>query len=150
MTIHRVAGRLEEDSGLTLLETLLAVMILGLAFAALMGALGSAVTLSEVHKTRAIAEDTLRNFAESVKDEGYKPRTSCPGTTWSPPGDLDPNAMVAVVGVDYWNGDSPATFSASCAGPDNGLEGVTLTATATLSGLETIESVRILLRRTGP
>ena len=138
------------SAGLTLIETLIAVMVIGLAFAALMGALGTAVTLSEVHKTRAIAEDTLRNFAESAKEQGYKSRASCPGSaSWSP-GALEPGVTATVTGVDHWNGNSPATFSTSCVGPDNGLQGVTLTVTATLSGLESVESVRILLRRTTP
>lgn len=61
------------EAGLTLVELLVTVAIMGIAFAVLVGGLGTAVLGSDLHRKQAEVENMLRSFAESVKGGPYVP-----------------------------------------------------------------------------
>lgn len=55
------------ESGETLLEVVIAVMVVGIAIVTLIGGLTTLVLASGVHKRQALAEVELRKYAEVVK-----------------------------------------------------------------------------------
>lgn len=55
------------ESGFTLIEVILAVAIIGIAFVALLGAMATAVSASGLHRTQAVAELEVRRYAELVE-----------------------------------------------------------------------------------
>src|SRR5690242_1565845 len=57
-----------EERGETLVELLVALAILGIAVVAVIGAFGSSITLSDVHRKQASAGAAVRNYAELVAD----------------------------------------------------------------------------------
>ena len=66
------------EAGTTLVEVLITVMILGVAFVALLGGFGTSIVSSDVHRRQAVAETLVRRYAESVKADRCWP--TCPGT----------------------------------------------------------------------
>ena len=59
------------EAGLTLVELLVTIAIMGIAFAVLVGGMGTAVLGSDLHRKQADAENILRSFAETVKSAEY-------------------------------------------------------------------------------
>ena len=59
-----------------MLEVLIAVMVLGVAFVAILGGMGTSIISSELHRRQAIAETAIRRYAEAVKRADCSP--SCP------------------------------------------------------------------------
>ena len=128
-----------DDRGESLIEILVAVLILGITATAIMGGLLTSVKLSDVHRKQATAGADVRSYAESVTRAvaagGYQP---CAVTSaYLPVTDMDPKTVdftpasggtAAVVGVEYWSDSGPATawsWKPSCA-VDLGLQRVTL------------------------
>ena len=72
--------RAEAEAGLTLLEVIVTVAILGVLFVVLTGGTAASVFGSEVHRKQATAETVLRTYAEAVKAVAY---VAC-GTNLSP------------------------------------------------------------------
>lgn len=109
-----------QDEGATLVESLVAVSIVGVAFSAIVGGMYTSVAASDAHRKQAAAATHLTSYAEAVKAESYVPCATTYGTSYSAPADFaaDP------VAVAYWN---PATssFDATCTS-DSGLQRVTL------------------------
>ena len=69
------------EDGATLLEILMAVMVVGVAFVALLGGLGTSVISSDLHRKQAVAETTIRRYAEAVKQVQCSP--TCPSSASS-------------------------------------------------------------------
>ena len=59
------------DLGETLAEVLVAVAILGIAVAALLGGIGASATGSDVHRKQAQGEVVLRAYAEMVENAPF-------------------------------------------------------------------------------
>jgi type II secretory pathway pseudopilin PulG len=125
------------DRGESLIEILVAVLILGLTATAIMGGLLTSVKLSDVHRKQATAGADVRSYAESVTRAvaagGYQP---CAVTSSYLPGPgptsvhftPSPGAVPTVVRVEYWSDSGPATawsWKPTCA-VDLGLQRVTL------------------------
>lgn len=129
------------EAGSTLVEVLVAVVILGTAFAAILGGMSTSSIASDLHRKQATAETVLRSLAEWVKAQPYD--DDCPAG-YSTSGLRVPSGYeVAITGVQYWSGDNPATFS-SCL-VDRGLQLVSLQARST-DGRAT-EAVQVLKRK---
>ena len=111
------------DSGFTLVEVLIAVVIMGIAFAALLGGMATSTLTSDIHRKQALAAALLSQAAESVKDDNrnaysnaactgvavYNPYTGVslpPG--WALAAGYQP---IKVLSVQYWDG---ATFQPTC------------------------------------
>ena len=110
------AGRGQE--GTTLVEVLVAVAILGIAFVAVLGGMATSIMSSDIHRKQADSMAVLTRYAEVVKAAGY---TAC-ASTYSPPFSPPSGYQPSVTGVRYWDGTA---FQASC-GPDKGLQRVSL------------------------
>lgn len=132
------------QAGSTLVEVLVAVVILGTAFAAILGGMSTSSIASDIHRKQATAETVLRSLAEWVKAQPYR---DC-ATTYSTSGFTVPAGYGATItGVSYWSGDPSASdtdFSPSC-GSDHGLQRVSLRVVS--PNERASETVEILKRR---
>lgn len=117
-----------DERGETLIELLVAMVILGVAVVAVVGAFGTGITLSDVHRKQASAGAAVRDYAEQVQNyvagSGF---TACAGPAGYSPatvGFTPPSGYAASVStVQYWTGSA---WSASCGGGDHGLQLLTL------------------------
>lgn len=135
--------RPRRDAGETLTETLVTVMVLGIATAGISLALGAAVKASTLNRQQALVQNALVSWAEQVAAGTY---TTCATTSsFAAPSPALPAGMTsAVTSVQYWNG---LTFSGSC-GTDSGIQRVTLRITAvtgTSPGLT--DTVAVVVRK---
>jgi type II secretory pathway pseudopilin PulG len=109
------------DEGTTLVETLVAVSIVGIAFTALVGGMYSTVVASDTNRKQAAATTYLVSYAEAVKGDAY---TACaasyPGAGFTVPAGYTKGAL----SVAYWNATT-SNFDPTC-GTDSGLQRVTL------------------------
>jgi prepilin-type N-terminal cleavage/methylation domain-containing protein len=67
MPNEKVASRSEE--GFTLVELLLAILIIGIAVSAMVAALGSMAQASSNHRSWAVLESTTHNYAEAIQSK---------------------------------------------------------------------------------
>lgn len=119
---ERSAKHATGDSGYTLVELLLAVAILGIGGVAVVGAMMTSITISDLGLRQAEGQGEVRAYAEAVAGAAY---VNC-AASYSAPYSA-PIGYTASMTVAYWNGTS---FTGSC-GPDRGLQRVTLSVTAT-------------------
>ncbi|MDQ1709245.1 MAG: hypothetical protein QOG49_630 [Frankiaceae bacterium] len=109
------------EEGTTLVETLVAVSIVGIAFTALVGGMYSTVVASDTNRKQAAAATYLVSYAEAVKGDAYAAcATSYAGAGFTLPAGYTKGPMT----VDYWNAGT-SSFGASC-GTDSGLQRVTM------------------------
>lgn len=142
--------RVADESGFSLVEILLTIAIVGIAFAAILGGLATSITVSDLHRKQATADALARSAAEAVKDHavGYVP---CAGPNAYrdalPP--APSGYAVSISSVAYWDGTSsdPMTFSGACPSPDAGAQRITIVA-ASADGRAT-ETVELIKRRDG-
>lgn len=59
------------EAGTTLVEVLITVMILGVAFVAILGGMGTSFGLSALHREQARVETEVRRYAEALKKATY-------------------------------------------------------------------------------
>lgn len=114
------------DAGESLVELLVSISILGVAGSAILGGIGVASSNSALHRTQAVTQNLIRNWAESVSAAPYAACASPPHFNGTKP-DLTAaqytGYSATVSSVQYWNG---AAFVASCPATDLGLQRVTL------------------------
>lgn len=112
------------EDGTTLVESLVAISIVGLSFSALVGGMYTVVQASDINRSQALVATHLSSYAEAVKADPYTAcATSYPGTSFTVPAGFTKDPVV----VAYRNGTA---FSAIC-GTDTGLQRVTLTLRST-------------------
>jgi prepilin-type N-terminal cleavage/methylation domain-containing protein len=128
--------RLHDEAGFSLAEILVTVVILGIAFAAILGGIITAVTVSDYHRKQATADTVARDAAESVKNSVGTVYVNCatPGSYTLP--SAPSGYTVTIATVEYWDGGAMSsgaayapTFVGTCplAG-DKGLQRITITA----------------------
>lgn len=71
--MHPPNVRPARDGGETLIETLLALMFVGLAISAVLGGVITASVLSDDHRRLTVADVSAKRAAETVKDLTYVP-----------------------------------------------------------------------------
>jgi prepilin-type N-terminal cleavage/methylation domain-containing protein len=113
-----------DDRGETLLELLIAVVIMGVAVVAVAGALVNSVQLSDVHRKQATAAAAVRDYGEAITNAvaggGY---VACAGPGSYATGFAVPSGYAkSVVSVRYWNGSA---WQAGCT-TDTGLQQLTI------------------------
>ena len=127
------SSRRRDDRGETLIELVVAVVILSTAVIALMGGLATGIRVSDIHRKQANAGSYVRAFAEAVESKvaesstGY---TACTGATtpaalyeatFANPAGYERH----VTGVAYWN-SATSTFVPCPAAGDTGVQRVSL------------------------
>jgi type II secretory pathway pseudopilin PulG len=117
------------ERGETLVELLLAIVILGLTGLAVLGGIGTSIIVSDAHRKETVSGAAVRAYAEQLQTKvaasGY---VSCaaPGSYASAAVGYAPPAGYAAspTGVTYWN-RSTKLFDPTC-GTDSGVQAVTL------------------------
>jgi type II secretory pathway pseudopilin PulG len=130
--MRTLADDLHREGGYTLPEVLVALIFLGTVVAAIIGAMGTSIIASDAHSKTVTAESVVLTYAERLQTAGYVPCQSNPVSAPAyQPGNLFSNgqysgfaAGTGIVSVQFWNGDSPATFGPAC--PPTGDAGVEL------------------------
>jgi type II secretory pathway pseudopilin PulG len=139
------------EHGDTLIEVLVAVTILGIAGAAIMGGFASSIMLSAVHRKLATTASDSRNFTELLDkaiDDKTIAYTNCAGAGAysSPPGFTIPpdhHNSAQVTAVAFWNGTS---FVGSCPpGGDQGVQRVSVSVTN--PDTRAISRVQVIIRK---
>jgi Tfp pilus assembly protein PilV len=117
-----------DDRGAALLEVLMAVVILAIAGAAVLGGLVTSISVSDVHRKQATAGTVASDYAEKIAGGTY---VECGGPSayaLAPASVPVPSGYTATVSsVEYWN-SSTKTWGGSCS--SSGLERVTVVASS--------------------
>lgn len=111
------------DGGFTLVEILLAVSILGIAGAVVLGGMMTSITVSTMGRSQSEAQLELSAYADAVYAATYVNCATSYSTPYAPP-----SGYTATMAVTYWNGTS--AFNSTCS-PDRGLQKVRLTIAST-------------------
>jgi prepilin-type N-terminal cleavage/methylation domain-containing protein len=139
-----------EESGVTLIEMLITVAILGTAFAAIVGGMTVSIFGSDLHRKQATAETVLRSYGESVEAKAGWDGCSATAAGYMPAavGFTNPSASqfsVTATAVEFWApSGNTGTWASSCpGGTDTGLQRVSLRVQS-LDGraTETLQVVR--------
>jgi len=117
--MRRLRRRLQAEDGTTLIEVIVTVAIMGIAFAALLGGMATSIAMSDVHRKQATAGTILRDYAEAVQGSqvwngcNAAPRDYAPAAV----GFTAPSASPAR--VQFWRTDltppAPPQFANACA-----------------------------------
>ncbi|MGW2304568.1 type IV pilus modification PilV family protein [Streptomyces sp. NPDC001809] len=111
------------EEGETLIEALVTVVILGTAFVAILGGLGTTIISSVRQQKLTTADSLVRSAAEHVIGAPYVSCAVGYATPKPPPG------YTVAVRIEYWDG--VGAFGPSCPTPDTGVQKVTVTVRTT-------------------
>ena len=157
--VHR---RCLGESGFTLTEALLAMIILGVAVFGVVTAMGASIVTSDVHRKEVTADAVVKSWAERLNNAVYQ-ECATPAVTQyqaNQTGVTVPTGYTATItSIQYWNGagdtNTAASFSATCPfGPapwnpgvsvDSGVQQITLRVTS--SDNRGRQQITILKRR---
>jgi prepilin-type N-terminal cleavage/methylation domain-containing protein len=112
------------DEGFSLVETLIAVAILGIGVLTVVGGMMTSIQVSDLDRRQADGQTALRAYAEATAGDTY---AAC-ASTYPASGFTAPTSWTASMTVTYWNASTNA-FTATC-GADSGLQSVALTLAA--------------------
>ncbi len=143
----------DDEDGVTLIELIMAVAIMAIAFVAILSAMATGIIVADIHKRQSTAETVLGGWAETLKSADYVP---CPGNEYdyaTVMGAAPPTGYTAQPPVvAWWDGTSsdPSVYvdpkpPAGTCGSDTGLEQVTLTITSARGVTKTTS----ILKRSG-
>jgi type II secretory pathway pseudopilin PulG len=121
---RRPARHPRDDRGETLIELLVTLVILSTAVIAIVGALATAIKVSDIHRKQANANAYVRAYAEAIETYvasgsaanptiGYK---DCADKTWYQDKYAVPNPAIyepSIVSMEYW---TDAGWQGSCPG----------------------------------
>ncbi|MFF3213422.1 prepilin-type N-terminal cleavage/methylation domain-containing protein [Streptomyces sp. NPDC002886] len=111
------------EEGETLIEVLVAVVLMGVAFVAILGGMGTAMISSVTQEKVTGADSVIRSAAEKVVSDPY---VSCARGYETP---TPPAGYTVTVEVQYWDG--VGAFGQDCPAADTGVQKVTLTVHST-------------------
>lgn len=139
------------DAGVTLIETLAAVVILGIAGVAVMAGLQLSVKASDIHRKQATGGAYVRSYAEAIEKYldttgNYVPCAGAGAYTpavvgFSAPAGYTASATVATP----LDGSGAAITTGACPSRDKGVQRVTLTVTSNDS--RAAERLTVVLRK---
>jgi type II secretory pathway pseudopilin PulG len=132
-----MARKATTDEGSSLVETVIAVSLMGLVVAGVLGAMWSSVRLSRFSDDQAKVEAVLGSAADRLANYAYIP---CP--TISGNGGYLPivQATVTLVSLRYW---SPTSASEGTWATTNGLSGTQCNESASLTTARTLQLITI-------
>src|SRR5205807_937704 len=84
-TMTLAVGRLGRgERGDTLVEVLVAIVIVGVAFVAILGGMATSIVGSDIHRKQSTEETALASLAEAMKDDQAVPYANCATTASYP------------------------------------------------------------------
>ncbi|CAM5647788.1 hypothetical protein SAVIM338S_06441 [Streptomyces avidinii] len=107
------------EEGETLIEVLVAVVLMGVAFVTIFGGMGTAIIGAVTQQKVTGADSFIRSAAEKVVGDPY---VSCASGYETP---QPPAGYTVTVTVEYWDG--VGAFGGPCPAADTGVQKVTLT-----------------------
>lgn len=138
-----------DERGESLLELLIAVVIMGLAVVAIMAGITTSVLMSDIHRKQATAGAAVHTYSEAIENyvagTGY---TACAGASDDLTGPYRPSAVgftvpsgysVTVSAATSWTGSGWAACSS-----DTGYQKVTVRV---LGGTRATEKIDVILRK---
>jgi prepilin-type N-terminal cleavage/methylation domain-containing protein len=145
------------DAGMTLVEILVAVAILGIAIMGMVSGMGTTSLASDRHRKQATADTVVKSYAEAIKQKvsvgayvGCTTAIPTPTASYLP-SNLNSSFSVpaqytaSVTQIKYWS-TSAGAFQAACpAGDDKGAQLLTLSAQS--NDGRAIEVVDIVVRK---
>jgi prepilin-type N-terminal cleavage/methylation domain-containing protein len=147
VTVDRHPSPDRSDQGFTLIEVLVTVALLSIAFVAILGALTTLVVTTAEHRNVTRVEAIARNAAEYVKSTSvaYDPCTSTHVPAYNLSGVPHPASYsVSVTQVGIWDGNfNPAGYAPTCPPTDSGVQRLTLT----VSGPGQAQSISVVKRK---
>ncbi|MFD4739292.1 prepilin-type N-terminal cleavage/methylation domain-containing protein [Streptomyces virginiae] len=111
------------EEGETLVEVLVAVVLIGVAFVAVLGGFGTAIISSVTQQKVTGADSVVRSAAEKIISAPY---VSCADGYATP---TPPAGYTVTVEVEYWDG--VGAFGRPCPTADTGVQKITLTVHST-------------------
>ena len=139
--------RLHDEQGFSLVEVLITVVIVGIAFAAILGGMVTSIVVSDVHRKQASSDALARSAAEALKDQAvaYVPCAG-PSAYASALPTAPSGYTVSIQSIRYWQWNlDPAnqgTFEPTCS-PDRGAELISIVARSTDGrATETLEFIK--------
>jgi prepilin-type N-terminal cleavage/methylation domain-containing protein len=141
----------QRERGDTLIELLVAVVVMGIAVVAITGGVATSIRMSDIHRKQSAAGAYVRDFAEAIENAvsatptGYVP---CAGTTTYtsayPFSDAAFNPP-EVTAVAYWDRVT-LTFGSTCTvGADTGVQRLSLRIAAV--DTRVVETLVIVIRK---
>jgi prepilin-type N-terminal cleavage/methylation domain-containing protein len=122
-------------AGFTLVEILVAVSIMGIAIVGIFGALSTFLQAGRIDRSVADINQVVRTYSEGLNGATYANCASSYPTVTLPAGGA--YTFSAGPTIKYWNGDNPATFTATIPSPcgtDKGVQQISATVRQTVSG----------------
>ncbi|MGD9798161.1 MAG: prepilin-type N-terminal cleavage/methylation domain-containing protein [Acidimicrobiia bacterium] len=100
-------ARAGDEDGFSLIELLIAVVVLGTGVVAVLAAMTTSITSSDVHRSLAGGEAVTRDYADAVKAKALAATTFtlCPPATALTPDFDEPGYTVTITAVEYWDPD---------------------------------------------
>ncbi|WP_030727922.1 hypothetical protein [Streptomyces sp. NRRL S-237] len=111
------------EEGETLVEVLVAVVLMGVAFVAVLGGVGTAIISSVTQQKVTGADAVVRSAAEKIVSAPY---VSCASGYDTP---TPPAGYTVTVKIEYWDG--VGAFGRPCPTADTGVQKITLTVHST-------------------
>ncbi|UDY37313.1 type IV pilus modification PilV family protein [Dermatobacter hominis] len=145
--------RRRSQRGESLIESLIAIVVLSLVVGAAYAGLRTALRVSSQHKETAVAETMLRTAAERLQDpaSAYVPRAGCGGVPTYGGLPTRPGYKPIEVTVRFWNKPSTVTVpsldvdfaeAGSCPATDPGLQAIVLSVETPSGHVERLEIVK--------
>lgn len=115
-----MARRAGDERGLSLIELLIAITILGSGVVAVLAAMTTSLTSADVQRSLAGGEAVMRDYADAVKAKALAATTytPCPTVAQVSPTFSEPGYAASVSGVEYWrpSASDPRTGSYTSSG----------------------------------
>jgi prepilin-type N-terminal cleavage/methylation domain-containing protein len=124
-------------SGFSLVETMMAVALLGVIIVSVLSAFSSAALATSRHRVATSLERVVRSDAEFIKRQAYRPKPPPPGTY----ANLAVPGYAFAVQVLYYSPLGGGTFTVANA--DLGLQQIVLTVTAAGGAKETVRFLKV-------
>lgn len=144
-------GRTRDDRGESLVEILVAVMILGIAGVAILAGLAMSISASDLHRKQTTAGAYARSYAEAIQEyvaSGAGHYVPCAGSSSYTPATV---GFTGALPTGYTAGHTAAKrvpagggVAGSCSGNDTGVQQIQITVTS--NDASVAERLTVLVR----